>query len=792
MSDPTQNVRFIQFHYPSLEAGDYAISVQQTIEIKAGKSKLDKERSRSHEDFPETKRTFSIQCERFSLPPQAIQAVFPPEGSLGDHSNVLPHIILKRSTLPWERSAVEVFRLTETALAQLEKEKQLPEDIAKELGALKGQEYTGRKPFLDALKTALGEHDLEFYQDLLLRYGRSPIPWLALLLFDEAEAPEPQVITVNDLMTPPAKAGIFPSVLRAEESEAQKTPFLKLERAQQERDKLTIIDVEAGVLKALLPTLAELAALTHVRQGAGVPQGQEVAVVIGNRLPASGRSSIAHLVSVEQRYTQTGFDDQQAGERDLIRLISLKSWRFGCADETNFKLTAAALKRLKTLLQLSEDAWKKLEALKGLDYVGQAAFLEALKTALGEREVQLYQRSFLTYGRYQKLNFKGLLTQLNREPSTLRLPYNPNPAAEAYLSAGYVPMQHYERHGQQMVSWYRGPLVTAAIPPAEIAFPAPAADALLRYNKHYGMFEVTYAAAWELGRWLALRSKPFSIGLYQWKRAHAQQIRQAEQSITHLPLNVSAAGLALPTSIKEWFRDLALLRGVPFNYLVPDERMLPRESIRFFQVDPVWIGCLLDGAFSIGRVTSADHRRDQAHAQSPAQNPYESLSGFLLRSEVVAGWPDLQVDGYTDTIASDDFEPVAAAHQPIRMARLAANVLLCLFESTIKTVDIHQKPEALHFGLDEPDHLYPDGYHKILRDPQNGREDHTVRAAASFRNTVTRVVDIAALQKSMQDAINAAHRAKTFQQGVPDLLAGQFALQMIEGVQKVRLSDGGT
>jgi|ERR1700746_2591710 hypothetical protein len=40
---------------------------------------------------------------RFFLNPQDIFAVFPPPGSLGEHSNVLPHVQLKRSTLPWER-----------------------------------------------------------------------------------------------------------------------------------------------------------------------------------------------------------------------------------------------------------------------------------------------------------------------------------------------------------------------------------------------------------------------------------------------------------------------------------------------------------------------------------------------------------------------------------------------------------------------------------------------------------------------------------------------------------------
>ncbi len=44
--------------------------------------------------------------ERFSLADDDVVAVFPPSGSLGDHADVLSHIILRRSTLPWERTAV--------------------------------------------------------------------------------------------------------------------------------------------------------------------------------------------------------------------------------------------------------------------------------------------------------------------------------------------------------------------------------------------------------------------------------------------------------------------------------------------------------------------------------------------------------------------------------------------------------------------------------------------------------------------------------------------------------------
>ena len=44
------------------------------------------------------------------------------------------------------------------------------------------------------------------------------------------------------------------------------------------------------------------------------------------------------------------------------------------------------------------------------------------------------------------------------------------------------------------------------------------------------MFDESYAAAWELGRLMALRSKPFSVALCNWKRQHAQLVRQNEQA----------------------------------------------------------------------------------------------------------------------------------------------------------------------------------------------------------------------------------------------------------------------
>src|SRR5438132_12887128 len=123
-------IQFVQYHSPGIDSGDYVITITQQVMI----------RGSAPQAAPfSTQRRFAIHGERFTLKPADIVALFPPDGNLGEHSTVLPHVILDRSTLPWERQA-------------------------------------------DA--------------------SRSDVPWLALLLFDAQEAPNPQVVKLSDLVTP--------------------------------------------------------------------------------------------------------------------------------------------------------------------------------------------------------------------------------------------------------------------------------------------------------------------------------------------------------------------------------------------------------------------------------------------------------------------------------------------------------------------------------------------------------------------------------------------------------------
>ncbi|MEA2688424.1 MAG: hypothetical protein QOD51_1031, partial [Candidatus Eremiobacteraeota bacterium] len=122
--------------------------------------------------------------------------------------------------------------------------------------------------------------------------------------------------------------------------------------------------------------------------------------------------------------------------------------------------------------------------------------------------------------------FAGYLMNLCFEPSTPQVPYDsggrpPNGAVEDALAMGYVPVNHHTRQGADTVSWYRGPLLPYDNPD-EIDVPIPSADALVRYDPASGMFDVSYAAAWQIGQLLALQDAAFATTLYTWKQTQKQ------------------------------------------------------------------------------------------------------------------------------------------------------------------------------------------------------------------------------------------------------------------------------
>src|SRR5580698_7992710 len=68
----------------------------------------------------------------------------------------------------------------------------------------------------------------------------------------------------------------------------------------------------------------------------------------------------------------------------------------------------------------------------------------------------------------------------------------------------------------------------------------------------------------------------------------------------------------VPEEVSAWLGRLVLLYGIPFHYLIPEQEMLPSESIRFFYLDPIWIQSLAQGACSVGNTDYGDTVIDDA------------------------------------------------------------------------------------------------------------------------------------------------------------------------------------
>jgi hypothetical protein len=166
-----------------------------------------------------------------------------------------------------------------------------------------------------------------------------------------------------------------------------------------------------------------------------------------------------------------------------------------------------------------------------------------------------------------------------------------------------------------------------------------------------------------------------------------------------LEATLSPIAWDLPKPLLSFLRGLAVLDGVPFQYLVPDPAMLPPESLRFFHVDRSWLRALVEGALSASNVGTSDEDerfesfRDAVLREvglSPADTT--PITGMLLRSAIVRYFPGLQVR------ATANGAPLTA----LRFERLSRNILIVLWSGHPTRVEIAEPRTAAWFGVDEP------------------------------------------------------------------------------------------
>lgn len=152
------------------------------------------------------------------------------------------------------------------------------------------------------------------------------------------------------------------------------------------------------------------------------------------------------------------------------------------------------------------------------------------------RLVSLMNWSFVSLE--AKYNFEDLVSNLS-PGKTLSIPASKSATTEEEkfvenaFNMGYSANDHYTREGEKTVSWFRGPLVPLDIDKEDISSHA-VSDSALKYNPETGMFDVSYASAWQIGKLLAIQDQHFAIALLKWRRENNQTaISELSRTVLH-------------------------------------------------------------------------------------------------------------------------------------------------------------------------------------------------------------------------------------------------------------------
>lgn len=736
-----RKISFEDYHLPGIRSGSHTIHAKLDLTLSSTK----------HEDhFAAPQINVQVSGPRFVFAPSEISAIFPPRDSFGEWDNVLPHIELNPSTLPWQRSS--------------------------------------------------GAAD-------------DTTPWLALLLFQEDEWNDSTKVVAEKVSW---------EALRDE----LKLPHEISDRPENDGAKndkpfftVQALRIEETFLKKIMPTENDLSLLTHVRVGHDRHgEDRERAIVVCNRLPRKGARAMIHLISLEQHLNRDGSFDPKLATDGKVPLLSIHSWQFTCPADEQFKVSPKAIGRLEEPLKAKiSQAFSTSEQRDEL-YRSRQSFLAAVE-ASGEEFKRAEMDKLINVCHIQSETFKGLMDALDF--GWLKNPVRDTPSGSPsqdhssglqqsakMFEAGSVPVAHGIRGGGKTVSWYHGPLIAdrkfneKLESPLRDKLPIRNGDQLLLYNQKTQMLDASYSSAWELGRLITLGDPRTSQQIAQWKTSHAREMALAEQNLwfSHIPFTdskfVHEHGGQIEENLQKYFADLSLLHGVPFQYLIPHERMLPDESLRFFAVDQLWVDCLLDGAFSIGRTTRFDQERESStdtRQLPPHKLTRPTLSGVLLRSDLVSGWPLLQLEAYN---SDRPMEKLTDRNRLklLRFEKLGTNVAVAIFEGSLKAFSLHLQPEALHFGFSR-ESAGKREYSKEVKDPATGSELDT--ADGRTRTTALNLgwrkeaegLRIFVPQK-IKDNLNDRLVDEEKQEGRPFHRitgSGDLAIQLLEGVPRLHV-----
>lgn len=333
----------------------------------------------------------------------------------------------------------------------------------------------------------LNEKSLPWERNLDL--GDVKIPWMALLVFSDDELPIPPPVPskgsqqnpthstsrlLNDLISP--GTGILGPSIKPEADEDPTQLYCDT------------IDIPVAAFNALMPAIEDARMLAHTRQVSLINKAPAkgksgfFSAVIANRfaVPPTGlatkNKNIVHLVSLEgfEKILPTVGPPNISGY-NMVRMVSLYSWSFHVQAEP------------------AEDFSKMMNNLISAASIQATGLL--LRMPLPNPPVA------------------------SNDPVTTK-------ALNDRLQNGYTPLGYKMQSGDQSFGWYRGPC--SPVPVLHFLAennniggnpltPYRSSDAMI-FDPTTGIFDQSYAVAFQTGRSLALANQSFAASITHWRK----------------------------------------------------------------------------------------------------------------------------------------------------------------------------------------------------------------------------------------------------------------------------------
>lgn len=658
-------------YIPALSHGRYTISVRQELS-EGAKIEIGKIR--------QEKFVFTCEAGGLTLDGDEIYSVYPPKDSYGLFEMVIPHLILKKRTLPWE-------------------------------------------------------------------YGMAidGVPWLVLLLFSEEE---------------PVKM-ISDDVTRAFAVDRETyCPVTLPKPGYTEGTTCLALEVAADLFCRVCPSVGELPLMAHTRCVSRKNKTADqnfvedwLSVLVGNRFPRSGdgEKGLKNTVYMVSLADFGDFLTSDTLRREVaametykkVRVPLLSSWSFYSKNQEFDFINCFRRLHADSLLLRMEKPGEAFSLLQR----GYVALNHELRD--GGRTVSFYHGPFrpcelsLKKEKYQIFPDARLIY----EPELGMFDVSMSTAAALGRMLGLK-----ERVFSKALLQFRGlnqvraeeNYYKAAVLPAgfgadlqeKMADKSQEAPVMKVLNERVRNVLISASESAKLGKnsraeqsgrteamgspWRTGQNEEETAWSEDSLRVKKEQMVKEQRYFSFL----QEPSVVIPKEITDYLARLSLFYDVPFSYLVPDERMLPQEQIRFFRIDHEWMFALLDGAMSLGRSFDTDYAQDAMiierllnkiyrkrceirpllQRESPeriallADDGFRAMeefvsTGFLLRSELVSGFRGMEFLAFQK---EGDLKPLPC----LRLEAIGSEILLGIFAGECNYLEIRQPPEGMHFGVE--------------------------------------------------------------------------------------------